>query len=133
MNSLESLIGLRTDIFCRRLLLGYFRASSGDEILRIARSEFVAHYEHIRDIVPPERLLNRKLGTGWGPLYQFLSKEEPQEEFPRLNDEQVMKEMIVEGTEEIPRRFQEISHLYRPISRSRSSSIYGLKIRIVKE
>jgi len=83
--------------------------------------------------VPPERLLNRKLGTGWGPLYQFLSKEEPQEEFPRLNDEQVMKEKIVEGTEEIPRRLQEISHLYRPISRSRSSSIYGLKIRIVKE
>lgn len=84
--------------------------------------------------MPPERLLNRKLGTGWCPLYQFLSKEEPQEEFPRLNDEQVMKEKIVEGTEEeIPRRFQEISHLYRPISRSRSSSIYGLKIKIVKK
>lgn len=52
----------------------------------------MAHYEHIRDIVPPERLLEYKLGTGWGPLCQFLSKEEPQEEFPRLNDEQVMKE-----------------------------------------
>jgi len=121
-------------IFYRRLLLGHFRASSGDEILRKARSKFVARYEHIRDIAPPERLLEYKLGTGWGPLCQFLSKEEPQEEFPRLNDEQVMKEKIVEGTEEeIPRRFQEISHLYRPISRSRSNSIYGLKIRIVKE
>jgi hypothetical protein len=94
----------------------------------------VAHYEHIRDIVPPERLLEYILGTGRGPLCQFLSKEEPQEEFPRLNHEQVMKEKIVEGTEEeIPRQFQEISHLYRPISRSRSSSIYGLKMRPVKE
>ena len=92
MNYVEPLIGLRMGIFYRRLLLGHFRASSGDEILRKARSEFMAHYEHIRDIVPPERLLEYKLGTGWGPLCQFLSKEEPQEEFPRLNDEQVMKE-----------------------------------------
>lgn len=94
MNYVEPLIGLRTGIFYRWLLLGYFRATSGDEILRKARSDCVAHYEHIRDIVSPERLPEYKLSTGWGPLCQFLSKGEPQEEFPRLNDQRVMKEKM---------------------------------------
>ena len=116
MNCVEPLIGLRTGIFCRRSLLSYFRASLGDEILRKARSECVAYYEHIRDIVPPERLLEYKLGTGWGPLCQFLGKEEPQEEFPRLNDEQVMKEkMSKEQRKRFPAGFRKLAIYAGPL------------------
>lgn len=46
-------------------------------------------------MVPAERLLDYKLGDGWEPLCEFLGKDAPSEEFPRLNEEKVMKERIM--------------------------------------
>lgn len=46
-----------------------------------------AHYEEIRRTVPPERLLEYQLGTGWEPLCKFLGKEDiPKIPFPHQND-----------------------------------------------
>ncbi|KAL8930885.1 MAG: hypothetical protein Q9208_000426 [Pyrenodesmia sp. 3 TL-2023] len=50
------------------------------------RQAFLKHYEHVRAVVPKERLLEYDLGSGWEPLCRFLGKEVPDGEFPRVND-----------------------------------------------
>lgn len=37
-------------------------------------------------MVPKERLLEYKMGSGWAPLCEFLGKDVPDEEFPWLNE-----------------------------------------------
>ncbi|PGH07121.1 hypothetical protein GX51_01908 [Blastomyces parvus] len=44
------------------------------------------HVEEVRSLVPKERLLEYKIGEGWGPLCQFLGEEVPDAVFPRGND-----------------------------------------------
>ncbi|KAI7310625.1 hypothetical protein KC315_g12540 [Hortaea werneckii] len=45
------------------------------------------YYEEIRSIVPKERLLEYKMGEGWGPLCEFLEVPVPEgKKFPRTND-----------------------------------------------
>lgn len=42
-------------------------------------------YEAVRKLVPPERLLNYRVGEGWGPLCDFLGIKVPDFEFPHVN------------------------------------------------
>ncbi|KAM0543252.1 hypothetical protein ACHAPJ_012397 [Fusarium lateritium] len=51
-----------------------------------ARDNYRKHYAMIRRISPRERLLEFKLDQGWGPLCEFLGKDIPDIEFPRLNE-----------------------------------------------
>ncbi|KAL8706898.1 MAG: hypothetical protein Q9201_000058 [Fulgogasparrea decipioides] len=45
------------------------------------------HYEHVREVVPKERLLEWSVEEGWEPLCKFLGKKVPEEEgFPYVND-----------------------------------------------
>jgi hypothetical protein len=50
------------------------------------RQGFLDHYAHVRSVVPKENLLEFKPEEGWGPLCEFLGKEEPEEPFPHIND-----------------------------------------------
>ncbi|OCL04261.1 hypothetical protein AOQ84DRAFT_301239, partial [Glonium stellatum] len=77
-----------------------FRASLVDGILHKTRSEYLVYYEHISNIVPPEKQFEYKLGTRWQPLRQYLGKEEPYEEFSRLNGEQVMRKKMIKNRRE---------------------------------
>ncbi|KAM0717984.1 hypothetical protein Q7P37_006316 [Cladosporium fusiforme] len=43
------------------------------------------HYERMRAVVPKERLLEWHPRDGWGPLCEFLGKEVPDGEFPKVN------------------------------------------------
>jgi hypothetical protein len=65
---------------------GWFQAKTKKELLANERGLYKAHYEMIREVCPKERLLEFKLGDGWGPLCEFLGKEIPDVEFPRVND-----------------------------------------------
>ncbi|KAF2106985.1 P-loop containing nucleoside triphosphate hydrolase protein [Lophiotrema nucula] len=47
---------------------------------------YLNHYENVRRQVPKERLLEFESKDGWGPLCEFLGKEAPEEEYPRIND-----------------------------------------------
>ncbi|KKA28573.1 hypothetical protein TD95_002916 [Thielaviopsis punctulata] len=48
---------------------------------------FLQHYEEVRQLVPPERLLEFSVSEGWEPLCKFLGDEIPKNEpFPRVND-----------------------------------------------
>ncbi|KNG84588.1 hypothetical protein ANOM_007889 [Aspergillus nomiae NRRL 13137] len=53
----------------------------GDEGKRCLEM-FVEHYNYVRKVVPPERLLEYQVQEGWGPLCHFLEVEEPKEPFP---------------------------------------------------
>ena len=57
-----------------------------DELRQNAKQIYTEHYEKVRRLVPPETLLEYKLGSGWGPICEFLGKEEPEEEFPWVNE-----------------------------------------------
>jgi hypothetical protein len=50
----------------------------------------------MRRLVPRERLLEYKLGSGWKPLCDFLGKEVPEEEFPNINDVAALKSKVRE-------------------------------------
>jgi hypothetical protein len=80
----------------RKLILGYFRASNVDELRHNAKPVYIEHYEKVRRLVPPERLLEYKLGSGWGPICEFLGKEEPEEEFPWVNETAALHAKVVE-------------------------------------
>jgi len=48
---------------------------------------FLEHYEEVRSLVPPERLLEYQITDGWEPLCNFLGQPIPDgEKFPRAND-----------------------------------------------
>ncbi|KAM0802925.1 efflux pump antibiotic resistance protein [Usnea florida] len=59
-----------------------------------AKYKYREHYKMIRTIVPKERLLEYKLGSGWEPLCDFLGKEIPDIEFPRVNETASMHEKV---------------------------------------
>jgi hypothetical protein len=61
---------------------------------RRARQGYREHYANVRALVPPERLLEYRLGDGWEPLCDFLGKPIPKEPFPQLNESRDLQEMF---------------------------------------
>jgi Sulfotransferase domain len=47
---------------------------------------FLRHNAAVEEEIPPERLLIYEVSEGWAPLCDFLGVDQPDEEFPRLND-----------------------------------------------
>ncbi|KAL8675768.1 MAG: hypothetical protein Q9186_007620 [Xanthomendoza sp. 1 TL-2023] len=61
--------------------------SGHDHSVEKCRKAFEDHNDHIRAVVPKERLLEYPIGAGWKPLCDFLGKSVPKEtEFPHVND-----------------------------------------------
>ncbi|KAL5315164.1 hypothetical protein ACEPPN_017815 [Leptodophora sp. 'Broadleaf-Isolate-01'] len=46
---------------------------------------YTAHYDQIRKLVPPERLLEYSVDDGWEPLCKFLREDVPDVPFPNTN------------------------------------------------
>lgn len=70
----------------QKTLMGFFDANNLAELKANARKAYFGYYDRIRRMVPPERMLEYRLGDGWEPLCAFLGKEVPGVPFPRLND-----------------------------------------------
>lgn len=68
---------------------------SAEEMRMKAKTKYQEHYELMRKIVPKERLLEYKLGSGWETLCDFLQKIVPDVEFPKVNETASMHEKIV--------------------------------------
>ncbi|KAL8672060.1 MAG: hypothetical protein Q9168_003455 [Polycauliona sp. 1 TL-2023] len=47
---------------------------------------YMAVYDEVRRIVPPEKRLEFSLDQGWEPLCEFLEKDVPKKPFPHVND-----------------------------------------------
>ena len=56
-----------------------------------ARSGYDKHYEHVRSLVPQDRLLEYHVQDGWEPLCKFLNVDHPGIEFPRGNTTETLQ------------------------------------------
>lgn len=68
--------------------------NSAEDMRVMAKEKYREHYELIRRVVPKERLLEYRLGSGWESLCEFLDKEIPDVEFPRVNETASMHEKM---------------------------------------
>ncbi|KAF5589632.1 efflux pump antibiotic resistance [Fusarium pseudocircinatum] len=79
----------------RKILAGFFYVNeySVEAITPdIARKTYEEFYSKVREAVPKERRIEYSLGDGWGPLCEFLGKDIPDVEFPRVNDRKTHSE-----------------------------------------
>jgi hypothetical protein len=77
------------------LMRGQWGAKSFSQWRSNAKERYLEHNTMIKKMVPKERLLVYKLGSGWEPLCQFLGKEVPEgEAFPRVNETEELKERV---------------------------------------
>ncbi|KAF6231212.1 hypothetical protein HO173_010544 [Letharia columbiana] len=94
---IEPLIGSQIGPMGRKLLYRYFHANTPDELRQNARSVYKEHYRRIREAAPKGRLLEYRLGEGWGPLCDFLGKDVPEGlPFPRINEAAALKARVRE-------------------------------------
>ncbi|KAF4443056.1 efflux pump antibiotic resistance [Fusarium acutatum] len=79
----------------RKILAGFFSVNeySVEAITpAIAKNTYEEFYSKVREAVPNERRLEYSLGDGWEPLCEFLGKDIPDVEFPRVNDRKAHSE-----------------------------------------
>jgi hypothetical protein len=84
----SALNGNRARQCVEKLVLGRFGVRNPREINKdVARKFYFSYYDRIRQVIPEERKLEYKLGSGWVPLCEFLGKEVPVGvDFPRINE-----------------------------------------------
>lgn len=68
----------------------------GCDFQRNGRKSLQQHYNLVRSIVPPERLLEYHVSQGWEPLCSFLDKPIPSQEIPFINDSAGFKQAVRE-------------------------------------
>ncbi|KAK5013158.1 hypothetical protein BJ546DRAFT_1064380 [Cryomyces antarcticus] len=78
----------------RKWTTDWMRAKDAKEMREHARDVYREHYALVRRVTPKERLLEYRLGDGWEPLCKFLGKPVPNVPFPRVNDEEALREML---------------------------------------
>ncbi|RYP24893.1 hypothetical protein DL767_008517 [Monosporascus sp. MG133] len=89
------ILGVRPVHAMRKVLLGFFNAKSREEIdVECARKAYDTYFKEIRRLVPQERRLEYKMGSGWEPLCTFLGVDIPNVEFPRTNSRSAHSEVV---------------------------------------
>jgi hypothetical protein len=68
-----------------------------------AKACFVAHYDRVRSLVPPELLLEYCVGDGWPRLCEFLGYDVPAEDFPNTNDTRMIRARVADAVWEVYR------------------------------
>ncbi|OIW26909.1 hypothetical protein CONLIGDRAFT_717105 [Coniochaeta ligniaria NRRL 30616] len=94
-------------VIWRGMMQGQFGARDSVEWRRRAKAVYAAHNDEIRETLrdQPERLLEYRLGSGWGPLCDFLGKEVPDRDFPRVNETAQHDAMIRVFVMQVGQRF----------------------------
>jgi hypothetical protein len=64
---------------------------------RYGKRVFREHNERVRAAAPTDRFLEFHPKDGWGPLCEFLGKEVPEGDFPRLNDTKTFQQIFKSG------------------------------------
>ncbi|KAJ7722514.1 P-loop containing nucleoside triphosphate hydrolase protein, partial [Mycena metata] len=75
----------------------FFGTENWKDDEELCKARFMAHYDYVRSLVPPGRLLEFDVKQGWAPLCRFLGKKIPDEPFPRLFDTAAWKSMVKRG------------------------------------
>ena len=85
-------MGIRAVQAMRKVHFGFYNAKSlspAEITTERARETYETYYRDVRKLVPPERRLEYKLGSGWEPLCAFLGVDVPEGvPFPRENDKE---------------------------------------------
>ncbi|KAK0651038.1 P-loop containing nucleoside triphosphate hydrolase protein, partial [Cercophora newfieldiana] len=68
------------------VLRGWFEVETVEEMRAVYVERYERHYKTVRRLVPPEQLLEYRLGDGWGPLCEFLGRPVPDVAYPRVNE-----------------------------------------------
>ncbi|KAJ8129271.1 hypothetical protein O1611_g4363 [Lasiodiplodia mahajangana] len=83
----SKILGIRPVHATRKIILGFCNARTRLEVNEArARDAYDNYFRQIREMVPPERRLEYKMGSGWEPLCSFLGVEVPDVPFPEAND-----------------------------------------------
>ncbi|KAF4958996.1 hypothetical protein FSARC_10865 [Fusarium sarcochroum] len=108
------ILGNRAVMAMRKTLSGFFGGDSLPEIEKNAKTVYEDYFETIRELVPPERRLEYKLGDGWEPLCNFLGKDIPDVEFPHINEAKALKEMQQREAQRVQNEAWEKLKSWRP-------------------
>ncbi|PYI08309.1 hypothetical protein BO78DRAFT_395706 [Aspergillus sclerotiicarbonarius CBS 121057] len=73
---------------------GWLGIKGPEDAKRVSKEKYREHYALVRRLTPPDRLLEFKLGDGWGPLCEFLGKPVPEVPFPHLNEKKWLDEKV---------------------------------------
>jgi hypothetical protein len=77
------------------LMRGQWGASSFSQWRNNAKERYLEHNALVKKMVPKEKLLVYRLGSGWEPLCEFLGREVPRGvDFPRVNETEELKERV---------------------------------------
>jgi len=82
-----------------KLFFAYFHATNRAEFEANLLTTYRAHNAHIRKLMvaQPHRFLEYKLGSGWGPLCEFMGVKVPEEKpFPHLNEQAEFQKWMLE-------------------------------------
>ncbi|KAL8668618.1 MAG: hypothetical protein Q9168_006759 [Polycauliona sp. 1 TL-2023] len=77
-----------------RWVRGWMGVNGEEEMRDKAKECYKQHNELVKRITPKGRLLVYEMGSGWGPLCEFLGKEVPDVAFPRVNESAALQEKI---------------------------------------
>lgn len=81
------LLGVRPVHAMRKVILGFFGARTRLEVdEKRAREAYDTYFRQVCQLVPPERRLEYKIGSGWAPLCTFLGVDVPAQPFPQANE-----------------------------------------------
>ncbi|KAJ6573111.1 P-loop containing nucleoside triphosphate hydrolase protein [Mycena vulgaris] len=70
------------------------QAPTADAKEEESKARFTAHYEHVRRLVPTDRLLEYEVGEGWERLCAFLGNDVPETDFPWVNDTKALRQRV---------------------------------------
>ncbi|KND88890.1 hypothetical protein TOPH_06420 [Tolypocladium ophioglossoides CBS 100239] len=84
---------------------------------RNGRRSFQQHYDLVRSLVPPGKLLEYHVSDGWEPLCKFLDKPIPSEDIPFINQTAGFKERF---------RRRTMANLMAQVKRTLSVSAYAV-------
>lgn len=74
--------------------VGWMGAHNKKEMQEKATAKYREHYALVRKLVPKDRLLEYRLGSGWEPLCEFLGKPVPDVPFPNVNETAALNEKL---------------------------------------
>jgi hypothetical protein len=97
---LSALTGNRARQCVEKLILRSFGVRHYSEINKdVAKRFYFSYYHKIRQMIPEERKLEYKLGSGWEPLCEFLGKDPPVDvAFPRVNEAEGFEKKVKKAT-----------------------------------
>ncbi|CAO1605832.1 hypothetical protein XANCAGTX0491_009337 [Xanthoria calcicola] len=88
---LLSLVDPPTGKWARMFYKMWSLFAKGD-FARHGKDAFHEHYQRVRELVPPDRLLEYRVSEGWEPLCRFLDLEIPDRPFPAGNEQESFRQ-----------------------------------------